>query len=117
MKTRTLLASLAMAAGLVAGGAALVPAFAQNAPVAAPMSEAAWLSIPQIHDKLTAAGYRDIRSVERERNRYEVKATNAEGQRVELYVDPQSGEVMKTERKRADRDDEDRERGAKDRRD
>ena len=110
MKTRTLLASLAMGAALVAGGAALVPAFAQNAPAAAPMSRAAWLSIPEIHDKLTAAGYRDIESVERERNRYEVKATTAEGQRVELYVDPHSGEVTKTERKRAERDDDERER-------
>ncbi|MCP5221987.1 MAG: PepSY domain-containing protein [Zoogloeaceae bacterium] len=110
MKTRTLLASLAMGAALVAGGAALVPAFAQNASASAPMSQAAWLGIPQIHDTLTAAGYRDITSVERERDRYEVKATNAEGQRVELYVDPHSGEVTKTERKRAERDDDERER-------
>lgn len=116
MKTRTLFASLAIAAGLVAG-AALVPAIAQNAPASAPMSEAAWLGIPQIHDKLTAAGYRDITSVERERNRYEVKATAADGQRVELYVDPRSGEVIKTERKRAERSDDDRDRGAKDKRD
>ena len=110
MNTRTLIASLAIGAGLIAGGAALVPAFAQNAPAAAPMSRAAWLSIPEIHDKLTAAGYRDIESVERERNRYEVKATTAEGQRVELYVDPHSGEVIKTERKRSERDDDERER-------
>ncbi|KAA3653319.1 MAG: PepSY domain-containing protein [Proteobacteria bacterium] len=112
MKTRTLFASLAIAAGLVAG-ATLVPAFAQTAPASAPTPDAAWLGIPQIHDTLTAAGYRDITSVERERNRYEVKATAADGQRVELYVDPRSGEVIKTERKRTERRDTDRDRGEK----
>jgi uncharacterized membrane protein YkoI len=52
-------------------------------------------------DKLEAAGYTDFREIEREKNKYEVKATDPQGQRVELDVDPVTGEVLKTEVKRS----------------
>ena len=48
-----------------------------------------------------AAGYTDFREIEREKNKYEVKATDPQGQRVELDVDPVTGDVLKTEVKRA----------------
>ncbi len=60
-----------------------------------------WMSIKDVLTKLEAAGYRDFREVERDDNRYEVKATDPQGQRVELDVDPVTGEVLKTEVKRS----------------
>lgn len=54
------------------------------------------LNIRQVYDKLEAAGYTDIREIDREFNGYEVKARNREGSKVKLYVDPRSGEVIRT---------------------
>ena len=48
--------------------------------------------------RLRAAGYTEIRKVERERGRYEVEGRDAQGERVELYVDARTGEVLKAER-------------------
>ena len=45
-----------------------------------------------------AAGYSLIRSVEWERNEWEVKATDAEGRRVELRVDAATGAVTRRDR-------------------
>ncbi|MGM0594620.1 MAG: PepSY domain-containing protein [Pseudomonadota bacterium] len=58
-----------------------------------------WLTIPAIHDKVIAAGYSDINEIEREHDGYEVKARDEEGQRVKLYLDPLSGEVLKARSK------------------
>jgi len=44
--------------------------------------------------RLRAQGYSDIAEIERERNSYEVKARNADGRWVELYVDGNTGEVL-----------------------
>ena len=62
------------------------------------------LSIPQIHDRVEAAGYRDIRSIELESEGYEVKAFDSAGQRVKLYLDPVTGEVLEMNKKRDKRD-------------
>lgn len=92
MRTTTILSALALGAGLVAGGVLLAPASAQdNRP--ASTSDRQWLSIPQIHDKLVAAGYRNIEKIEREDGAYEVRATNRNGARVKLYLNPQTGEI------------------------
>ena len=115
MKAKTLLSTLAIAIGLVAGGALVAPALAENVNSAAD-ANAKWLSIPQIHDKLEAAGYENIVEIERERDGYEVKATDRDGQRVELEVDPLTGGVTKTVVKRDKRksrgDDRDSQRDA-----
>ena len=99
MKAKTLLSALAIATGLVAGSVLVAPAIAQNANPAVD-ANGKWLSIPQIHDKLEAAGYGNIDEIERERDGYEVKATDRDGQRVELEVDPLTGGVTKTVMKR-----------------
>lgn len=62
----------------------------------APVDRENWLTIPAIHDKVTAAGYSDINEIDRERDGYEVKARDEEGKRVKLYIDPLSGEVLKS---------------------
>lgn len=56
--------------------------------------KARWLSIPEVHARLESAGYRNIEKIERESGSYEVKATDPTGQRIKLYVHPQTGEVI-----------------------
>lgn len=63
-----------------------------------------WLSIPQVVDKIEAAGYRNIEKIERERGSYEAKATDRNGQRVKLYLHPQTGEIMERQGRDARRD-------------
>ena len=92
MRTITLLSALALGAGLVGGGVLLSPSFAQEgASVSA--SAPRWLSIPEVYDKLVAAGYVDLEKIEREDGVYEARATNRQGERVKLYVNPQTGEI------------------------
>jgi hypothetical protein len=103
MRTTTILSAFALGAGLVAGGVVLAPAFAQdNRP--ASVSERQWLSIPQIHDKLVAAGYRNIEKIEREDGGYEARATNRSGERVKLYLNPQTGEIRNQRQRETRRD-------------
>lgn len=103
-RTKTFLSALAIAAGISAGAAFVAPAIAQDS--SAPARERSdWLTIPQIHERVEAAGYPDISEVERERNGYEVKAIDRDGRRVELDVDPRSGEVTDVETKRDKRRD------------
>lgn len=95
-----LLAGLLMAGSLATGAYA----FAQGpgtgaAPMATQAATPESLSIPALLDRLAAQGYRDARSVERESDKLvEVKATDADGQRQELYVDARTGEILKVER-------------------
>lgn len=55
------------------------------------------LDIDGIVARLESQGYRDVYEIEHERGRYEVKARNSEGRMVELYVDAESGEVLRSE--------------------
>jgi len=57
-------------------------------------ANADWLTIPAIYEKVTAAGYKDIHEIERERRGYDVEAYDNNGDRVELFVDPINGEVL-----------------------
>ncbi|ENO76078.1 PepSY domain-containing protein [Thauera mechernichensis] len=100
MRATTLIATLALSGGLIGAGAAIAPAFAQSSAPAAATAQPNWLSVQDVLSKLEAAGYSDFREVEREKNKYEVKATDPQGQRVELDVDPVTGEILKTEVKR-----------------
>ena len=99
MRATTLIATLALTGGILGASAALVPAFAQSTAVS-PASQMEGLTMQQVLTKLEAAGYRDFEKIDRERNKYEVKATDAQGQRVELDLDLMTGDVLKTEVKR-----------------
>lgn len=89
---------------LLAAGIALTwsIAQAQTPAPAAPQAPAAitapapQLTIRDIYDRMEAAGYRDIREIEWDHGRYEVKASNAQGQRVKLYVNATTGAVEST---------------------
>ena len=93
MKIATLLTSLVLGGGLAIGGVLLAPSIAGEHR-AAPAGARQWFSIAQVHDKLEAAGYRNIEKIERERGGYEARATDRQGDRVKLYVNPQTGEIM-----------------------
>lgn len=92
MRITTFLSAFAVGAVLVASGAWFSLSLAQgNQP--ANSSERQWLSIPQVYDKLEAAGYRDIEKIERKHGSYKARATDRSGERVNLYLNPQTGEI------------------------
>ncbi len=103
MRATTLIATLALTGGIIGAGAMFVPAFAQNAATATTTTttQANWMTMEQVQTKLESAGYRDFDKIERDSKKYEVKATDAQGRRVELDVDPVTGDILKTEVKRS----------------
>jgi hypothetical protein len=102
MRATTLIATLALTGGIIGAGAMFVPAFAQNAATTTTTTTPAnWMTMEQVQTKLQAAGYRDFEKIERDTTKYEVKATDAQGRRVELDVDPVTGDILKTEVKRS----------------
>ncbi|MGV2897242.1 PepSY domain-containing protein [Achromobacter sp. AGC78] len=93
------LAALAIGASALVAGTAVQAQTATPAPAApaATTPAAPMLTIRQVYDKMEAAGYRNISEIERSRKHgYEVKAYDPQGQRVKLYVDPQSGAVTRS---------------------
>jgi citrate lyase beta subunit len=98
------LAALAIGASALVAGTAVQAQTATPAPAApaatapaATAPAAPMLTIRQVYDKMEAAGYRNISEIERSRKHgYEVKAYDPQGQRVKLYVDPQSGAVTRS---------------------
>lgn len=93
------LAALAIGASALVAGTAVQAQAATPAPAApaATTPAAPMLTIRQVYDKMEAAGYRNISEIERSRKHgYEVKAYDPQGQRVKLYVDPQSGAVTRS---------------------
>lgn len=93
MKLSTILSSLALGSSLAFGSIALSPSFAGESRTA-PAGERQWLSIPQVHEKLEAAGYRNVEKIEREHGGYEARATDRNGERIKLHVNPQTGEAI-----------------------
>jgi len=67
-------------------------------------SRSQWLSIPQIYNKLEAAGYRNVEKIERERGSYEIKATDRNGERIRLRLHPQTGEIIDQRQRSSKRD-------------
>ncbi|WP_053244693.1 MULTISPECIES: PepSY domain-containing protein [unclassified Achromobacter] len=90
-----------LVSGAVLGAAALAAHAQTQAPAPAPApaartAPASILSISQIHDAITAAGYRDVTEIELEHGRYEAKARDAQAQRVKLYVNAHTGAIERT---------------------
>ena len=99
---RRTLAAFALGAATLSSAAAFAqaapqPAAAPAAPVATQAAPAQILTVRQIYDSLTAAGYRNITEIELEHHRgYDVKADDPQGQRVKLRVDAQTGAVLRS---------------------
>jgi hypothetical protein len=72
-------------------------------------------SIPQLQEKLTVLGYKDIGRIEREKDAYEVHATTTAGERVQLNVDARSGEILRTKSEGRERGRESKRSGKEDR--
>ena len=68
------------------------PAAIQNAPEP-------YLTEQEITQILESQGYTEIKKIELEKGKYEVKARDADGRRVEIYADPRTGEILKSKYK------------------
>lgn len=92
-----------LAASLALGGYAMAqqadPAPAVVPGAATPTAAQPALSVADAIGRVTAQGYTDVAAVERKNDKlYEVKARDPKGQRMELYVDARTGEILKHER-------------------
>lgn len=94
MRISTQMFSFALLASLLAGGLMLFQPASANDDRAG-----AWLPIPRLIEKLEAAGYRNIEKIEREHGRYEVRATNRQGERSKLRLDARTGELLGAQRR------------------
>jgi len=56
-----------------------------------------WLPLDQIEQSLRSQGY-EVHELEIDDGRYEVEAIDPDGRRVELYIDPLTGKILRTER-------------------
>lgn len=70
------------------------PAVTQPVDATGRSPQDAWLTLGQIHDKLVAAGYTDVREIERESGGYEAKARNSAGRTVKLHIEPLEGRIV-----------------------
>ena len=95
MKTSHAIFAIALSAATLGGTAIAAPTTADQA-----SDKADWLAIPAIYEKVTTAGYSDINEIERERYGYKIKAYDSNGDRVKLFVDPVSGEVLDVKAKK-----------------
>lgn len=86
-------ASLVLGAALMAGGFLPVSSFADEHRTGGASADRQWLTIGQVNQRLEAAGYRNIEKIEREHGIYEARATDPNGRRVKLHINPQTGEV------------------------
>lgn len=101
MRTSKIALSLALVAAIGLGGVLLIPSFAADRS-AESNDRQPWLSLAEILTRLEKAGYRNIEKIEREHGSYEARATDTNGQRVKLYINPHTGEVT-DRRERGDR--------------
>ena len=89
----TVIAASAIGLGLAQAQTSPPAATASPAAASAPAQK---LSIRDIAERLEAAGYRDIREIEWDDGHFEVKASNAQGQRVKLDVNATTGAIERT---------------------
>lgn len=91
--TRRLLVAACTSAALTLGIAQAQTTQPATVQSGATVPAAPQLSIRDIYDRMEAAGYRDMREIEFDKGRYEVKARNTHGERVKLYVNASTGAV------------------------
>ncbi|MES1939749.1 hypothetical protein T5B8_05886 [Salinisphaera sp. T5B8] len=91
------IATLALATALTVGPAV---AFAQNDANANANTnaDANMKSVADVVQMLESQDYTQIDEIDRDLDRYDVEATDPAGQRVELTIDANSGEILRSER-------------------
>ena len=77
---------------------AAIPAFASGNDVSCGKSTGEQLSVQAITQKASSMGY-DVRKVERDDGCYEVYAIDKKGSRVEIYMNPVTGAILKIKNK------------------
>lgn len=73
---------------------AAVAALATGVAVAQTGDRTGGLSAADVVQRVEQAGYTDVRDVEFDDGLWDVEATSADGRRVELHIDPASGEIL-----------------------
>ncbi|MGG4773714.1 PepSY domain-containing protein [Paenalcaligenes sp. Me52] len=97
MKTRHAVITSVLCSALLLGGAA--QAQTQPTTAAAPQAtsqQQTALTIRDVYDRLEKQGYKNFREIEREHRHFDVKADDAQGQRVKVRVDMYTGEVLRS---------------------
>jgi uncharacterized membrane protein YkoI len=74
--------------------ALMIATFALGSAVASPQRAATAIDAPQAIERVTAAGYTDIRGVEADDGVWELRATGTDGRRVTVYVDGADGTIL-----------------------
>lgn len=88
----------------VVGLAAVAALVTGHFAVAQTATTSKWLDPNEVIRTLESAGYSDVHDLEKDDGIYEAEATNASGQRVDLDIDPATGNVLREE---PDDDDDD----------
>ncbi|MBL26873.1 MAG: hypothetical protein CMM50_04890 [Rhodospirillaceae bacterium] len=91
MTPRMTIAAIAIAAGTIVSASGMAFADTDRA-----LPEGS-LGIDKVAATVEAEGYTRISEIESDDGYYEVTATHPDGRRVELRVDPQSGEILRIE--------------------
>ncbi len=102
MRLQILVTTLALSSG-IAAGTVLVPAFAQTdhtTNASGATGDAPVLTLHEVQLKLDAMGYRDITKISRKHETLLIKATDPQGRRVDIDVDPASGAIVHSEIRR-----------------
>jgi len=93
MRTSSLFAAIALAAG-IAGTIAIVPSAMADDDSRGPVAAHDRLSIGEIYQQLTAAGYTRIEEIDYDDGEYEVDAIDSQGREVELDIDARTGRIV-----------------------
>lgn len=93
MNSTSILSTLSLTASILLAGAAISPAYADDSSSERGHANPA-LSVPQVLQKLDAAGYRHIEKIQLKRGNYEVRTTGRDGERIKLYVNAQTGSIL-----------------------
>jgi hypothetical protein len=96
MRTSHIIGTLSLALSVALASLATGAVFASETRDATRVEKSAGSSTPQLRERLSALGYKDIGRIEREKDAYEVHATTNAGERVQLHVDARSGEILRT---------------------
>ena len=66
----------------------------ESAPAVEQTAPEPYMTEEEVAAALEAQGFSDIKKMELEKGEYEVKARDADGKRVEIYLDPRTGEIL-----------------------
>lgn len=93
-------AAIALAAGIAGSAIASSDDYREgvrSGPVDRSEISGSALSMEEVLVRLKDQGYGEVYEIERERGLYEVKARDQDGWRVEIYVDPRTGDILRRE--------------------